>query len=152
MVNSSANTRKIIIGISAVVGFTLVGIAIGHWVIPYFESKNSQVNIEELLHKRAEAINKKVPMAVDAETRLDGAEGAGREFRYRYTLINYDANTINARDIQNSSWQKLLNNLCTSRDLKEFRDNDVTVMYSYFGRDGRQIATLSTSPSQCGRG
>lgn len=149
MQNLSVTQRKTLILVSALVGLAVFGAAVGGWVIPYFVDRGSHQNIEDILNKTAASINKKAPMAIDAETRLDSAQTSNHEFRYRYTLINHNAEDISAREIQRTTWKTLLKNLCASNDMKTFRDNDVTVMYSYFGRDGRQIATLSASPSQC---
>lgn len=126
-----------------------VGFSIGHWLLPYFQTRHDHKSVEVILADTAKALNQKAPISVDAETRLDGAQVLDHEFRYRYTLIHRIAADVSARTIEREAGKKLLNNLCNSSDMKTFRENDVTVVYAYFGKDGRQIAQISASPSQC---
>lgn len=113
-------------------------------------TQKSSTPIEELLPKFASQLNAKLPMMVDANTRLDSVMGINRTLRYNYTLINHSSLNVTDQDVRNSLQQKIENNVCTSQETLSFIKNGVTISYAYYGSEGKQISVISVSPSLCG--
>lgn len=106
--------------------------------------------VDEALIEAASQLNAKLPMMVDSDTRLDNTMGLNKTLRYNYTLVNYTASSVSAADINNALGQKILNQVCTSKEMRGFIKNGVTVSYAYHGNEGSQITVISVDPSQCG--
>lgn len=128
-------------GISRFVGKTLVD--------NYYAGRKDGT-INKMLLKTANQVNSKLPIMVDANTRLDSTIGLNKQFRYDYTLVNYSSSQVSGSQLQNALGKKLINNVCTSKALHVFVKDGVTFSYAYFGNDGKLITIISVAPSQCG--
>lgn len=113
-------------------------------------TQNTSTPIEEMLPKFASQLNAKLPMMVDAGTRLDGVMGVNKTLRYNFTLLNHSSSSITDQDVRNVLQRKIENNVCTSQETLSFIKNGVTLSYAYYGNEGKQISVISVSPSQCG--
>lgn len=114
-------------------------------------SKNSNDSLDNALLKAASEMNKKLPMMIDSETRLDTTTGGNKTFQYNYTLVNYSAANISSQEIHNALEQKIINGVCTTKEMEAFVKKGVTVAYAYYGNDGKQITVISVAPSQCNK-
>jgi hypothetical protein len=139
------------IGLVLVILFSgAIGKLVGKGAVDSYYSGKKEGFIDEALLKTASEINSKLPMMVDSETRLDSTVGLNKSFRYNYTLINYASSSVSASELNSALGQKLINNVCTSKEMQVFVKNGVTVSYAYFGNDGNQVTIISVAPSQCG--
>lgn len=114
----------------------------------YFEGKNES-ELNSVLMQAASQLNKNLPVMVDAETRLDAALGMNKQFRYNYTLVNYTAEELDPNTIIEALEEKLINNVCTTKEMEIFVSNGVDVTYAYYGKNGKQITTITVQPLQC---
>lgn len=111
----------------------------------------SETGVDNVLVKMSSQINKKLPMAVDNDTRLDNVSAVpGRQFIYHYTLVG-----LNGADVSKDSFEmlfkpKLKSRLCESAEMKNFLKNGVTISYLYKGKDGQPIGGAKFAPSECG--
>ena len=138
------------IGLLLVIVFAgSIGKIIGKTTVDRFVEGKNEGALDSVLIKAASKINANLPMMVDSETRLDSTIGINKEFRYNYTLINYSANEIDPKAIVDAMQDKLINNVCTSKDMAIFVKNSIPVTYAYFGKNGKEIAVITISPSQC---
>lgn len=104
--------------------------------------------IKALLDKTANELNKTCPMMVDSETRLDNATVLpGKVFQYNYTIINYVKDSIDPVSFEQSLRPNMLNQIKTNPELKLFRDNEVTLAYSYVDKNGVFIIKMSFTPA-----
>lgn len=126
-----------------------IGRFVGKTSVDNYYAGKKQGTINEVLLKTANELNAKLPIMVDANTRLDSTIGLNEQFRYNYTLVNYSSSQVSGSQIESAMGQKLVNNVCTSKEMQVFVKNGVTVSYAYFGNDGKQIAVISVTPSQC---
>ncbi len=44
---------------------------------------------------------------------------------------------------------RVVNSICTMDDTRVFIENDVRVLYSYFGRNGKSLTTVTVEPEMC---
>jgi len=99
--------------------------------------------------KAASDLNVNLPMMVDAETRLDSAVGINRTMRYNCTLINYSINEVSAQNLKDSLTEILTNNVCTTKAMKFFVNNNITVTYAYHSKEGKEITTIPVPSTKC---
>lgn len=143
---------KVLGGVAVLVAILLaagIGKFIGKTTVDSYYAGKREGVINEVLLKAADKLNSKLPMMVDANTRLDSTIGLNERFRYNYTLVNYSSAQISSSQIHNVLGQKLVNNVCTNKEMQAFVNNGVTVSYAYFGNDGKEITVISIAPSQC---
>ena len=97
-------------------------------------------------------LNKNLPMAVDSYTTLTGTTVMGtNEFMYLYKvkLGFFDDFNVSKSDWLANQTQNTTNIYCTNADMQWFRDNNVTVTWSYEFTDGTYIDQVSVSPNDC---
>jgi hypothetical protein len=95
----------------------------------------------------ASELNKSCPIMVDAETQLDNAVAIpDNTLQYNYTLVSMERATFDISELKNYLQPIILNNIKTNPDLKIFRDNDVTMAYSYKDKNGEHLFKLTFKP------
>ncbi len=114
----------------------------------YHESNGKQ-DFNQILIETVSELNSNLPMMVDSETRLDNVVGFNKILKYNNTLINYTASEISPSDVFNALDKKITNSVCTSKAMKIFLDNDITISYSYGGKNGKYIMDIEVSKSKC---
>lgn len=103
--------------------------------------------IKVLLDKTANELNKTCPMMVDSETRLDNATSLpGNVFQYNYTIVNYIKDSLDVDALKANLEPGILNQIKTNPELKLFRDNDVTLAYSYADKNGVFLLKMTFAP------
>lgn len=86
---------------------------------------------------------------VDQDTRLDNTVALpDNAFQYNYTLVNLTKQDIDIKDFENYMVPQITNNVKTNPDLQVFRDNKVTMKYSYKDKNGEYITQISVSPNE----
>lgn len=104
-------------------------------------------NLPELLQEFSEKTNRKCPMVVDKNTRLDNTIVlSNKTVQYNYTFINLEKKDFNFKGIESHFKPNILNNVKTNPGLKFFRDNKVTLSYSYKDKNGNFIFKYKVSP------
>lgn len=95
----------------------------------------------------ASQINQSCPIMVDQETRLDNAVAMpGKIFQYNYTLVNLAKDSINISGLESYIKPMILNNVKTNPDMKSFRDNKITMTYTYKDKYGVFITRIDITP------
>jgi hypothetical protein len=115
-------------------------------------SCNNSNSIESQLMTMASDLNKNLPMEVDSYTTLSGTTVVGEnEFMYVYKvkLGFFDDYNISQSEWLNNQTENTTNIYCTNEDMKWFKDNNVTVTWSYDFTDGTYIDQVSVSPNDC---
>jgi hypothetical protein len=153
----AANAPKIsraALTIAAVIVAIIIGKVIGRVgsdvVLAPKASSVSVTRAAFSLEQVAREVNKRLPMTIDAETRLDtSVAGPGLQYTYIYTLVNYPATSIDGHVLQESFGPSVKRSACANKDMAVFFRNNVTVSYDYRGNDGRPIATIKVLPADC---
>ena len=127
--------------ISIVVG--LVAFALAYYGIMGL-SKN---DFEDEMKNAAIELNKKLPLKVDEFSRLDSAATKSKSnFTYYYTLINIEKSEVYPDSVYKYMKPGIIENIKTSPDLKMYRDNDITMNYLYYDRNGEFAVEISVPP------
>tara|TARA_B110000238_G_scaffold180590_1_gene204716 strand:+ start:116 stop:517 length:402 start_codon:yes stop_codon:yes gene_type:complete len=115
-------------------------------------SCNNSNSIQSQLMTMASDFNKNLPMVVDSYTTLSGTTVVGEnEFMYVYKvkLGFFDDYNISQSEWLSNQTENTTNVYCTNEDMKWFKDNNVTVTWSYDFSDGTYIDQVSVSPNDC---
>jgi uncharacterized RDD family membrane protein YckC len=115
-----------------------------------YEERNPQ----QALHIAALEINASAPKMVSSDTRFDGVQvEPGPTFRYNYTFTDLSLQTLDASkfmaSLNSSLHQKFSKDLCTSPEMKFFRDARVTLKYSYADKYGKLIGAIVVTTGEC---
>lgn len=115
------------------------------------QSGGENMNVDEALSRMSEKMNRRMPQAVDAETRLDSVNAEpGHQFAYHYTILNVRSRDLPTAGFYRSFRPILQKRVCAAEDLKMFFRNRITVAYAYRGIDGQDIGKLAFTPRDCG--
>ena len=129
---------------------TAVGLAVG--LIVAFLVKQflfAPPSLDKAMMQVASKINESCPIMVDQDTRLDNAIGLpDKILQYNYTLVNLIKDSINIKEFQDYMQPVILNNVKTNPDLKVYRDNKITLAYSYKDKNGIFIVRIPITPDQ----
>ncbi|MDB5763196.1 MAG: hypothetical protein JWQ21_2191 [Herminiimonas sp.] len=108
-------------------------------------------SIDEALVKVSTQMNRKMPMIIDQDTRLDRVSAEpGHHFTYHYTLLSMRSKDVNTADFQKMIRPQLKRKLCESIEMQNFLKSGVTVSYLYKDSDGHAIGGVEFAPSECG--
>lgn len=118
----------------------------------FFFSCKKEKTIDMELKEAAASMNKLTPQTLNDMIRLDSVSSEpDKIFKYNYTLLgdvkeNVSEEQIN--DFKKEAKQEAINAIKTSADMQEFRDNDVTLKYIYYDKNGKLTADFSVVPSE----
>ena len=102
------------------------------------------VNPAERLATR---INYKCPHMVDVDTRLDSVSiMPDSTFRYDYTLVNQDVETLDVVGLTAYIGNKLLETVSTTSTMKLHRDLRLRMMFYYRDRKGDYVTQIVIGP------
>ena len=86
-------------------------------------------------------------MYVDGFTRLDNTVALpNNKFQYNYT-ISIDTTIYSLSTLKTNLHQSILNSVKTNPSLKDFRDNNVTMVYSYSDSVGHFLFKTEFAPN-----
>lgn len=114
-------------------------------------SPGQETTVDEALVKVSSQINKKMPILVDNETRLDRVSAEpGPQFIYHYTLLSVSSKDVNSEEFYKLAKPQLKSRLCGNTEMQSFLKSGVSISYMYRGSDGRAIGGVKFAPSECG--
>ncbi len=136
------SSKKNVKLISIVVGIILFAVA--YYGIQEF-SKN---DFQDEMEKAAIELNKKLPVQVDKFSRLDSASTkSNSNFTYHYTLLNIEKSEVYPDSVYKYMKPGIIENIKTNPDLKMYRDNDITMEYRYYDKNGDFAVNISVPPN-----
>ena len=111
--------------------------------LPLLYKCNSKNNLEKVLIAVVEEVNNSCPMFVDEQTRLDYTEiDKDGFFHYIYTFPFKSKSDIDIPSFYNYQSEILNKYYESNPSLSNFRDNNVTLRYTYFDRYNEQIISI----------
>jgi hypothetical protein len=113
-------------------------------------SQGRGITVDETLVKMSTQMNKKMPMVIDKETRLDRVSAEpGHHFIYHYTLTGMRSADINTGEFPKAIKPQLKTRLCDSAEMRNFLKNGVTISYLYRSSDGHPVGGIKFAPDEC---
>ncbi|PKQ44592.1 hypothetical protein [Confluentibacter flavum] len=111
------------------------------------EDKINQESFSDYLQKVSDDTNKKCPMTVDENTRLDNTLVlSGNTIQYNYTLVNFEKGSVDIDLIEKEFTNIILNDVRTNPGLKIFRDKNITMSYYYKDMNGDFVYNYKVTP------
>lgn len=108
--------------------------------------------IDDELKEVAANINKTTPQNLTDGVRLDSVSAKpGKIFKYNYTLTDDTKESVSPEEIEafkSRAKEGALGVVKTSEDIKVFRDNQVTMEYSYYDKNGKPTADFKITPEE----
>lgn len=115
-------------------------------------SCKKEKTIDDDLKEVAANINKTAPQNLADGVRLDSVSAQpGKIFRYNYTLtddVNESVTPEQIETFKKTAKEGALQVIKTSPDIKEFRDNDVTMVYTYYDKNGKPTTDFKITPQE----
>lgn len=115
-------------------------------------SCKKEKTIDDDLKEVAANINKTAPQNLADGVRLDSVSAQpGKIFRYNYTLtedVNESVTPEQIESFKKTAKEGALQVIKTSPDIKEFRDNDVTMVYTYYDKNGKPTTDFKITPQE----
>jgi len=114
-------------------------------------STKSKANVDQVLTGLTTQFNKKTPLQIDKETRLDKVTAEpGAHLIYHYTLSGMRSAEVNRSSFQEKMKPQLKTRLCSNAEMQNFLKSGVNISYRYKASDGGSIADITFVPSDCG--
>jgi hypothetical protein len=108
--------------------------------------------VDALLIKVINEVNKSMPIMKDSETRCEGiVPQPGRILLYRFTLINKLKKEIDLESFNNllvSGKPVVINQINSASQMDQLRNARVTFIYDYIDKIGNHIASLTIKPDE----
>ncbi|ALR31539.1 hypothetical protein ATE47_13885 [Chryseobacterium sp. IHB B 17019] len=118
----------------------------------FLVSCNKEKTIDDELKEAAANMNKLTPQILNDGVRLDSVSALPNKiFKYNYTLTDDVKESVTPQEIETFKSQAkegAIRVVKTSADMQEFRDNDVTLQYSYFDKNGKPTADFIIKPEE----
>ncbi len=117
----------------------------------YGSGHDGQVKqMENMLIKVSEYMNKRMPELIDSETRLDRVSAEpGPHFSYHYTLLASNGSDIDKTSFMATMRTKLKVTVCQKPEIRNFLNHGITVAYDYRSKDNLPVGTAEFAPNAC---
>ena len=97
-------------------------------------------------------MNKMTPQLLSEGVRLDSVSATqNKTLQYSYTLtddVKEELKTEEINEYKSAAKEEALKSIRNSPDMKNFRDNNVTLKYVYYDKNGKPTTDFSVSPSE----
>ena len=108
---------------------------------------HNSLSFDKAMMTIASDINESCPIMIDNVTRLDNTIALpDNVFQYNYTLVDLEKNEINIDELREYIEPNVINNVKTNPDMKEFKDNKVTMAYNYKDKNGVFVLKINVTP------
>jgi hypothetical protein len=106
-------------------------------------SCNAPPSYEKIIQDSINSANQKLPRMTDRGVRFDKIELLpNKSVQFESTLIDHDSSTINVEALKESIKPILLDEARNEPAYKIIRDNKVTMVYLYKGKNGKELFKL----------
>jgi hypothetical protein len=112
--------------------------------------QGQEKQMEAMLTKVSEYMNKRMPELISADTRLDRVSAEpGPHFSYHYTFLSSNAADIDKAHFMADLRAKLKVSVCQKAEVRNFLNHGVTVVYNYRAKDEAPIGSAEFAPNSC---
>ncbi|AJR06069.1 hypothetical protein H744_1c1044 [Photobacterium gaetbulicola Gung47] len=121
--------------------------AINQNKLPFSEDR--LIEYKESLRKLSEVNNKKLPVMIDSETRLDSSWMLDNVYEYRYTLVNLEAEEVDVDSFDHHMTAVIAKASCNDEFVRNLFLNNIEVRFSYYGSNGNIVSSFVFDGSNC---
>jgi len=102
--------------------------------------------------KASEEINKRCPMVIDADTRLDNTMATDNPVKlvYNYTIVTAEKKAVEAQlsAAKEAMKANVENSVNTNPEMKFYQDNQIPLTYSYKDKNGEFLFDFTITPKK----
>jgi hypothetical protein len=121
----------------------VVGGVVGFLVVSaIFHKGDDQGSLDANLNRVADELNKKLPMMVDGQTRLDQVSAKTGTLIYSYSLPNQNKGDVDFSALQKILRPNIIANYQDNQTMKELRKWNVSLDYQYKDKNGESIGEI----------
>ncbi|ABQ06763.1 zinc ribbon domain-containing protein [Flavobacterium johnsoniae] len=126
---------------------TLLGFTIGFAIMFAATQFFFKPSMDKQLTEFANEFNKTCPMSVDQYTTLKNISVLpDKTIQYNYVLVGITKEQVQVDTVKKYIFPQVLQYAKTHPDMKFFRDNDITLNYSYADKTGAFITKYTVTP------
>ena len=108
-------------------------------------------DVERSLRDVAAKLNQRVPVLLDADTRVDKVSvEAGPRLVYHHTMVTAKRADVDMATFNGSFAAGLKSKICASPQMRPMFRNGVTLEYAYRASDGPLVGSIYVTPRDCG--
>ena len=86
---------------------------------------------------------------IDDETRLDNVKASGDTLQYHYTLVNVvQGDSTDIEGAKKFLIEKSQTNLNSNPEMKDFKENNISLKYNYRDKNGKDLLHFQISPDK----
>jgi hypothetical protein len=101
------------------------------------------------LQKVSSELNKGLPQRIDNDIELRSTYAQIGAFGYMFVFINYNAGEADSELFLAKQSPQVKNFACTNPRMKRFFDDNVDVIYSYYGKDMKHVVEIVVTSNDC---
>ncbi len=110
---------------------------------------NLPVPLEESLMVTANAMNKTLPVMVDAEIRHDKVEVDGLNLILKFTLVNFTKDVMDAEKLKDIMEYDIRRQVCNDEDSESMLKQGMTIVYDYVDKNNKYITQFVYDAKVC---
>jgi hypothetical protein len=95
-------------------------------------------------------LNKNLPLAVDADTRLDATLSMGMQFHFKYTMVNTAVKDIDVAVFRKKMEENLIRTQRADKGAVLMLKAGVEYIFTYGDKNGDLIASIKLNRKICG--
>jgi len=111
--------------------------------------EESKIDLPEFLQSTVKMINEQLPAKIDPETQLVKTSADGKKLTYHYVLINHTSDTLTADEATSKLQHIVVEQSCSSPNLRPILDQNGSLSYIYRGSDAEQIVKFDIDITAC---
>jgi hypothetical protein len=109
-----------------------------------FNKPSAEKQIAELVAKS----NKSLPQMLTSEIRMDSMNSFSNTVQYNLTIVNIEKENINVEELKQNLKQSVLTDLKSKPGLEAFKENNITMAYSYNDKNKNNLCKISFTANQ----
>jgi len=110
---------------------------------------NMHVPLEESLKVTAKAMNKTLPVMVDAEIRHDSVEIDGLNLILKFTLVNFTKDIMDAQKLKDIMEYDIRKQVCADVDSQRMLKQGMKMIYDYTDKNKKHITQFVYDAKVC---
>ena len=111
-----------------------------------FVQCNTSQKIDNKAIKLVNKFNKKCPMMIDSETRMDGIDVKNNSIVYKFTLINLKLENVDTSTFNKNLRPGIINSIKENKDLDELKRINSVFEYYYKDLENKFIYSFKINP------
>ena len=123
--------------------------AVGIFALLAAAADSEPFDVEQALRNTATHINKTTPRPMGNNAYLDGAEAYERTLKYRFSFRTLAKEELSSAFTLRQT-EFLEGFVCSTPEMKVFRDHGVTLKYAYYDKHGTLMVIITVDTKTCG--